>query len=460
MNKGPSGPPLSLCPRFMDEHLTKGSCSLFHPRYIRVGPTSHPGVSDSSTTLVCLRNNPIFIFLRNTHETHESGEASPYQSTMANPQTPSEMMDHHTPRKNRRIKNLTYLEGYENSDLGKYLMELVAELVIDIIERWQLYVVTLAEFYPKGEEHVLGQNVGQGKLIELRLRAPYDEYNFLPLKNVLSSLNHELVHNMYSEHDGDFYAIWNSLNSETRIVGEDALWFCQNNPLVPQPSNMISLTVGGKRVYLDKGLFGIHFPLLKARMPAGVEVIKVSRRHDPSAVVRLIQIAKGLDPGDCVPLECLPNYRDYWDAENSELTMIDSFWDVGSNNFTAISLYVEMYIVASKIGMHASTKNWLLEQFSKAFAWDWRRVPGPWKTPYLCKPGEFAERLCKVTRYVYHELAEVSRPLRGQCLRDVAAQTLQSLLDNQQDLEHFYQFDKILAMVREEPEIERDIRLS
>lgn len=73
-----------------------------------------------------------------------------------------------------------------------HMLRKIASLVKPIMRRrgWKLGVLT--EFWPE-EKNLLGLNINRGERICLRLRAPFDERQFLPLEQVTDTMLHESV---------------------------------------------------------------------------------------------------------------------------------------------------------------------------------------------------------------------------------------------------------------------------
>ena len=78
-------------------------------------------------------------------------------------------------------------------------------------------VGTLAEFLPD-EANLLGLNIDRGRAINLRLRYPGDDTQFLPFENVLDTMLHELCHIVHGPHDQAFHALWDKLRDEQETL--------------------------------------------------------------------------------------------------------------------------------------------------------------------------------------------------------------------------------------------------
>lgn len=70
------------------------------------------------------------------------------------------------------------------------MLRKIASLVKPIMRQRGWKVGVLTEFWPD-EKNLLGLNVNKGQRICLRLRAPYDQRQFLPLEQVTDTMLHE-----------------------------------------------------------------------------------------------------------------------------------------------------------------------------------------------------------------------------------------------------------------------------
>jgi WLM domain len=82
--------------------------------------------------------------------------------------------------------------------------------------RWK--VGSLAELFPDGKVGespvtVMGLNTNKGQQILLRLRTD-DCKGFRKISSIRSVLYHELAHNVYSQHDGDFFQLMRQIERE------------------------------------------------------------------------------------------------------------------------------------------------------------------------------------------------------------------------------------------------------
>lgn len=94
---------------------------------------------------------------------------------------------------NPRIKRIEHLPDYPDAPTGLLLMHRLAHLVYPLMQKFNLKLWKLAEFYPVQEEKgkvLLGLNTDR-KIIEIRLRSESDPRVFLPREIVVNTLIHE-----------------------------------------------------------------------------------------------------------------------------------------------------------------------------------------------------------------------------------------------------------------------------
>ena len=98
-----------------------------------------------------------------------------------------------------------------------HMLRKIASMVKPIMRQRSWRVGTLAEFYPS-ETSLLGLNTNRGDRIDLRLRYPGDDTQFLPLEEVLDTMLHELCHIVHGPHDRHFHALWAKLRDEQEAL--------------------------------------------------------------------------------------------------------------------------------------------------------------------------------------------------------------------------------------------------
>jgi len=106
----------------------------------------------------------------------------------------------------------------------KLLLKLATDpAIIDIMTRWEWAVLVLGEMDPiddrlaKQKEAegacLLGYNTNQGHRIDIRLRTD-DLRTFRPYRQLVTTLLHELAHNLFGPHDDHFWACFAELFAE------------------------------------------------------------------------------------------------------------------------------------------------------------------------------------------------------------------------------------------------------
>lgn len=105
-----------------------------------------------------------------------------------------------------RVSKIASLKRRDDKERARRILHEVATKVAPILNEADLRVGMLSEMYPKNQG-LLGLNINKGQKILLRLRAPYDDKQFLPLESIISTMLHELVHNTHGKHDSAFYSL-------------------------------------------------------------------------------------------------------------------------------------------------------------------------------------------------------------------------------------------------------------
>lgn len=106
-----------------------------------------------------------------------------------------------------------HLQGPPRADSALDMLRKVASLVKPIMRKRGWRVRILAEFLPQ-ESNLLGLNINKGYKICIRLRYHNNPDLFLPLEEVVDTMLHELSHNVWSDHDSNFHALWEELRDE------------------------------------------------------------------------------------------------------------------------------------------------------------------------------------------------------------------------------------------------------
>ncbi|KAF2723291.1 WLM-domain-containing protein [Polychaeton citri CBS 116435] len=110
-----------------------------------------------------------------------------------------------------------HLPSLPRADDALKLLRKIASLVKPIMRKRGWKVQILAEFLPS-EQNLLGLNINKGYKICLRLRYHNHPDLFLPLEQVVDTALHELSHNVWGDHDGNFHRLWDELRDEHEIL--------------------------------------------------------------------------------------------------------------------------------------------------------------------------------------------------------------------------------------------------
>uniref|UniRef100_A0A7S3E8Z9 WLM domain-containing protein n=1 Tax=Rhodosorus marinus TaxID=101924 RepID=A0A7S3E8Z9_9RHOD len=103
--------------------------------------------------------------------------------------------------------------GLPGDKNAKEILNRAAEMVKPIMAEKKWKVRVLAEFYPP-QSNLLGLNHDHGRKIEIRLRNPRDENQFLSEESVLQTLLHELCHNEIGPHNEQFYKLLDEITAK------------------------------------------------------------------------------------------------------------------------------------------------------------------------------------------------------------------------------------------------------
>jgi hypothetical protein len=171
----------------------------------------------------------------------------------------------------------------------KLLLKLATDpAIIDIMVRWEWTVLVLGEMDPiddrlaKQKEAegscLLGYNTNQGYRIDIRLRTD-DLRSFRPYRQLVTTLLHELAHNLFGPHDDHFWACFAELFAEyATLCGASmyysgaSMWYavppaCRADRLqVPQLPPVVCTADG---FALCEGLASHGQPRLRQRLARG-----------------------------------------------------------------------------------------------------------------------------------------------------------------------------------------------
>lgn len=110
-----------------------------------------------------------------------------------------------------------HLQGLPRGDAALTLLRKVASMVKPVMRKRGWKVQILAEFLPQ-EQNLLGLNINRGYKICIRLRYYNNPDLFLPIEQVIDTMLHELSHNVWGEHDGNFHRLWDELRDELETL--------------------------------------------------------------------------------------------------------------------------------------------------------------------------------------------------------------------------------------------------
>lgn len=275
-------------------------------------------------------------------------------------------------------KVITYLEDYPDAHIAEELMRKVANEITPMLQRWNSTVKHLTEFYPE-KKSIRGCDSGTGRIIWLHLRDPDRRNLFRSFGSIMSTALHEITHNLFGEHDADFYQIWSQLEDKYGIVESDR-GGRPNVPRKPYPAGHVALLTGGKKIFVLKPDFEKHFSKLVPQIQT-CDLVRIPERFEAGVVVRLTQLAKGLDPADERPLDQPLNSRDFCCTGTESFAFFDHFWNAHRDATWAIKLYLRIYKAGESLGWHSSSKEWLSKRLAQRLALDPRSGDGPYTEP-------------------------------------------------------------------------------
>ncbi|CAG8456244.1 17783_t:CDS:2 [Funneliformis caledonium] len=115
---------------------------------------------------------------------------------------------------NYTFHNIQVIEQFPESGKARVLLEKLRDDngIREIMKKYKWNVGTLRELSPV-EKDILGFNKNRGELITLRLRTD-DMEGFRHYPEIRRVLLHELVHNVWGDHDDNFHRLNRQLNKE------------------------------------------------------------------------------------------------------------------------------------------------------------------------------------------------------------------------------------------------------
>lgn len=111
------------------------------------------------------------------------------------------------------VDTFQHLQGHPHADKALLLLQKVASLVKPIMRSHGWHLPLLSEFFPENPG-LLGMNVNGGQQILLRLRPHSAPNTFYDDEFIISTMLHELTHNVHGPHDQKFYAYLATLEKE------------------------------------------------------------------------------------------------------------------------------------------------------------------------------------------------------------------------------------------------------
>ncbi|EDO18313.1 hypothetical protein Kpol_1039p64 [Vanderwaltozyma polyspora DSM 70294] len=159
--------------------------------------------------------------------------------------------------KNPSVGSVGVLQKRPNKEDALKILKDLAHRVSYLMKEYRFKVGSLVEFYPR-DKRLLGMNVNRGQKVMVRLRDPYDEYQFLSRESIMGTILHELTHNLFGPHDNKFYKKLDELIGRQWIIEQQGLFdnFLGNGKTLGNrnDSNTSRETVRKKRIaHLSKG---------------------------------------------------------------------------------------------------------------------------------------------------------------------------------------------------------------
>lgn len=157
---------------------------------------------------------------------------------------------------NPRIEKVSYLYEYPKAKKAEKLMRALALVLKPIMDENEWTVDHMTEYF--GDMHIRGSNYNHGEIIFVRLRDRDDRNSFYKWKYILIAAIHELCHNMYSAHGGDFADLWDRCCTQLRVPFVLSEWLADSKPTLA-PRNYVTLVPAGMKVFMSEADFQKHF---------------------------------------------------------------------------------------------------------------------------------------------------------------------------------------------------------
>jgi hypothetical protein len=114
----------------------------------------------------------------------------------------------------QQIGSIKHLDHMPKATMALSILNRLVERVKPIMDEHNLSIGTLNEFYDDDDDEHMGWNEGKGEVVMIRLREMADKSKFLPEEEIIDTMLHELTHNRYCDHDGDFESYLQGLRDE------------------------------------------------------------------------------------------------------------------------------------------------------------------------------------------------------------------------------------------------------
>ncbi|KAJ1912694.1 hypothetical protein H4219_005507 [Mycoemilia scoparia] len=124
-----------------------------------------------------------------------------------------------------------------NPEKAEKILNRIIEEIEPTLQRFNWYIGTFSEFYPE-YDNLLGQNINNGEMIQVRFRYPRDPHGFLRYNMIMDTVLHErLAHNTINGHEQDFNELYKrlrELHGAHRFQAED---YDDESPALNSSSN-------------------------------------------------------------------------------------------------------------------------------------------------------------------------------------------------------------------------------
>jgi hypothetical protein len=122
----------------------------------------------------------------------------------------------------QRIGTIKHLAQMPEATMALSILNRLAERVKPIMDKHDLKINTLEEFYPT--DWLRGLNCDQGDTVLIRLREIGDESKFRSERRIIDTMLHELTHNRHLGHGDDFQSYLQELRQEYDSIYGPVKW--------------------------------------------------------------------------------------------------------------------------------------------------------------------------------------------------------------------------------------------